>query len=353
MANPKPEAPNLEEALGRKVYRQHEPQAAVPAPVASVPVRAQEVKAATAAVTAAATAAARPENVAEGPLLNTRGKVVEGQCCEVLETWRSSTMYTEDSSVRPGALVMVERNNVDGNVIVRTTCDKASEEIVPEADLKLVHPSFKVGDKVTTSPFMGTSYCVKRLMKLVWKSFPRIRQSLANSNYANLKATVTEVKPPTQEGFSQTCSIEFELLEEKLKDTGLAPKLCQSSSLVTERRVPVRDRRLQGQQEEEIKGDLPQGLLNKDLIADWPNYKSLSSNLIPEVEVDAADVDTMVVHTRDEGRHVRMMHLLPSLRAKVDTKSGVQEVGFGCRIFDKNQREFHVLGPCFLYRKGW
>eukprot|EP00808_Paulinella_micropora_P024861 g56507.t1 len=48
-----------------------------------------------------------------------------------------------------------------------------------------------------------------------------------------------------------------------------------------------------------------------------------------------------------------MMHLLPSLRAKVDTKWGVQEVGFGCRIFDKNRREFHVLGPCFLNRKGW
>eukprot|EP00808_Paulinella_micropora_P024711 g29526.t1 len=75
---------------------------------------------------------------------------------------------------------MVERYNVDGNVIVRTICGKASEGIVPEADLKLVHPSFKVGDKV---------------------------------------------KPPTQEGFSPMCSIEFELSEEKLKDTGLASKL--------------------------------------------------------------------------------------------------------------------------------
>eukprot|EP00808_Paulinella_micropora_P027037 g50245.t1 len=183
---------------------------------------------------------------------------------------------------------MVERNNVDGNVIVRTTFDKASEEIVPEADLKLVHPSFKVGDKVTTSPFMGTSYCVKRLMKLV--------------------------KPPTQEGFSQTCSIEFELLEEKLKDTGLAPKLV----------------------------NLPAWLL---LPSDTQSEESQSAT--------EDSKDNRKKRSRDEGRHVRMMHLFPSLRAKVDTKWGVQEVGFGCRIFDKNRREFHVLGPCFLYRKGW
>eukprot|EP00808_Paulinella_micropora_P004598 g63536.t1 len=279
---------------------------------------------------------------------------------------------------------MVERNNVDGNVIVRTTCDKASEEIVPEADLKLVHPSFKVGDKVTTSPFMGTSYCVKRLMKLVWKSFPRIRQSLANSNYANLKATVTEVKPPTQEGFSQTCSIEFELLEEKLKDTGLAPKLVnlpawlllpsdtqsEESQSATEDSKDNRKKRSRGSpsaknvkpqkkhknkgkedeksetpDEEALEldqdqGDLPQGLLNKDLIADWPNYKSLSSNLNPEVEGRGATRSYDALVAKLEGK-------------EVDTKSGVQEVGFGCRIFDKNKRELHVLGPCFLYRKGW